>query len=1006
VEPYSSLHSHSTYSFLDGFGLPEQMVKRAVELGMPALALTDHGSVSGHAQLEKYALKAGIKPIFGNEFYVSEDINIKDKEHRKKYHLSVIAMNDTGYKNLLKLTNISYDQGFYYKPSIDERTLFENNEGLLVFSGCFSSSMQQLLANGNFLAAQEQASRFKAVFGDRYYLELQHYVHFKDTYQAILDLSKKQNIPVIATIDNHYLYEDQGDIREFLWSIRDRRPFNPENVTADAALMDGETILKMLKLIDSDVNWTPMLEITNDIAERCNVTLKKGALPVFPLPEGFKNSYVYLATLCKEGLERRGITNRPDYNLYKDRILYELSVIKEKNFADYFLIVQDVVNYAKSKNILVGPSRGSAGGSLVAYALRITEIDPLRHDLMFERFIDLTRADYPDIDLDFEKSHRDSVKAYLVEKYGSEHAVQVGTFTQFKGKNSLDEVGKSFGIPKEKIEFVKSVLPEHNDGDENANNLIEEALELSYEAEQIAEEYPNIRMASKLEGQMRNAGVHVAGMLVSAVPLNEIMAFYSKGTEDGKKSASVDMESATYFDVVKLDMLGVNEMDMIKEACFANGMTLDDIYNIPLDDSLTIEGYQKADAAGVFQIKGYSSRNVLKKFKVTDFNDIAALMNLPRPGPLNAGSTDAYIKRKNGKPAEGFDWHPRIAEITKNTQGQILYQEQVIQIVKDLGHFDIIEASAVRKLISKSKGEEAFGAYVDKFVKGCQEEGLTEKQAHELWQALKTHGKYSFNVAHAVGYAYVSFWSMYCKQHFPLHFYMTHIREQDETDDKRKRMKKELMQEATRKGYNILGPRFGYSKSDWSIDQDGNIRAGLVEIDGIAGVGASQIEKLGYFTKEDIESMDKDKITTGIKNKLLKNEQYFEEQEDYFQLNLPAKVYAHVGDKIADLSTDEEERDVELGCIISTAQLKNIFEEMEKKGLDVGTLYKPEEQKYAVLSLEDNTGSCTAILGRFQYGALASILWDSYKERKAVRIVGKRPAGKSFINIKDIRGLR
>ena len=991
---FCSLHSHSTYSFLDGFGHPEDLVKRAKELGHKTLALTDHGSVSGHPMLEKYAIQEGIKPIFGNEFYFSEDMEGRGNEFRHKYHITVLALNGKGYENLLKLTTLSFQKGFYYKASIDEKALFENQEGLIVLSGCLSGKLQKLLGEGKALEALDFCSRFKAVFGDRFYLETQHYPQFVNTYEQLLDIGKQLSIPAVVTIDNHYLKKDQGMVREILWSIRDRRQFNPENVSEDAALMSGEDVLAYLNVFSPNINWIPYIERTAEIAARFDdFRIRKGTLPKFAVPDG-KQAIMFLAELCAKGMERRGLTNLPEY---KVRILKELRLIKEKDFADYFLMVADIVNWAKESGILVGPGRGSVGSSLAAYALGITEIDPLKYDLIFERFIDSTRTDLPDIDLDFEDEQRYRVKEYIINKYGATHVVQLGTFAAFKGKNSLEEVGKSFSIPKSAVEEVKKYLVERSGGDQRAELSILDTFTLSERAREVSEQYPDILNASKLEGQLKHQSSHAAGVLVSNEPIDEIIAFYRNKEDSDAGVASVDYDGAKYLGLVKLDLLGLTELTMIRKIFEANGLSVRDVYNIPVDDTKTLEAFGRTDVLGVFQAEGESTKSIFRQMNTTNLSHVVDAIGLSKPGPSHSGSASAYLIKKNGGVAEGFDSHPLLDNITKPTYGQILYQEQVMRILNDMGKFGITEANTLRDLISKSKGEEKFETFWPNFLSGSLANGFTEDFARNVWEHIKTHGKFSFNKAHSVVYGYVTFYSQYCKQHFPSHFYLYHIIHEDKPLKKRR-----LMQEAAKRGYKILSPKFGVSKADWSIDEDGNLRAGLCEIPGVAVKTASIIADCNDpITKDQIPSSIPKRVRTIIE----KNIQLVDEQEDFFNLIFDERISAHNGTKCYDIDWDDKTYSVDMAVSFFELNAKSYEEERKSRGQSTADTKSPELDRYCMLMAEDDTDSLMLQVNRFAYPRLQSVIWDAFTNKKPVRVQGQKIRGWRIVSVKNVEYL-
>lgn len=617
---------------------------RAKELERTAVALTDHGSISGWVQLDKACKENGIKPIFGCEVYMVDSIQrMLSEKDRKKNHLTLLAKNNTGYKNILSLVSSAYDN-FYYFPTVDFNLLTKHSDGVIAFSGCWSGMLQRLLAENKIRDAEKLVEKYIGIFKDGFYLETQHYQLFTQTFDKLQILSKKYSIPIILTCDNHYLTDGQESIQEILHAVRDRREFDSTKIVKEEYQWEAD---KLFDLVESRFNlgdWKQIFSTVNDVAKDCNAELEKGNFPTFISDTG-ETSKAIMLRKCKEGINRLGLKNAGQ--VYKDRFKKELQVIESKGFIDYILIAADLIEWAKKNNILVGSGRGSSAGSLICYLLGITSLDPIKYDLLFERFIDETRTDPPDIDTDFDASRRDLVKEYAKEKYGEENVCDVATFAKFKGKNSLDEIGKMFQIPKAKIETVKGFLVERSGADMRNELTILDTFDMAPEAKQISIEYPDIMKACSLEGQLRHLGVHAAGVLISTRPLNEVLALYKKEdkTGEGKRViASFEMKDSSALGLVKIDFLGLTELTILREVYESLGKDMMEIYDIPLDDVSTLDAFKNIDVQGIFQYEGDSTKSVLRQMPRVDFEQLIACLTLSKPGPAHClhGNTKIY----------------------------------------------------------------------------------------------------------------------------------------------------------------------------------------------------------------------------------------------------------------------------------------------------------------------------------------------------------------------------
>jgi len=733
---FVDLHLHSTYSHGDGYGTLSQIIERAKSLDRKAIALTDHGSVSGYVQLNKECEKSNIKPIFGYEAYMVDSLSTMfESKERHKNHITLLAKNNQGYANILKLASKAYLEGFYYRPTIDTEMLFNHFSGLIVLSGCWTGKMQSLLNDKNKESVISWAKKYKDVFGDNFYLETQHYDLFTNTYIPISKLSKILNIPMVLTCDVHYLTSEQAEIQEMLHAARDIRTFDSTKIIQNAHQWQSDDLLEYMNRYFPNISWQPIMEKTAEIADSIDVKMPFGGAPRF----GVLDAAALLRQKAYEGLQKHG----KDNTIYRDRLEHELQIVQKKDFSDYFLITQDIVNWAKEHYILVGPGRGSSGGSLLCYVLYINEIDPIVHNLMFERFIDIDRYDYPDIDMDYEREKRSEVKKYVSTKYGEDKVTNIATFSTYSGKNSLDSVGKMFHVPASEVATVKKYLVERSEADMRSGLTIEDTFEMSDETKEVARKYPDLLKAKWLEGQYKNFGRHAAGIVISTVPLDEIMAIYT--STSGDRLASFDMGDLETIKLLKFDVLGLAELGVIHDAAKLANVPFADIYKIEHTDEKTLEGFRNLDTIGIFQYDGDSTKSILRQMKNINFKELADCIALSKPGPAHSGASTFYLDAMRGDKATGFLWNPILKAITEDTYGQILYQEQLMQVLRQVGNMSWTDTGIIRKVISKSKGEQAFEAYWPKFKEGATNNGFTENEANRIWNAMKVFGRYAFN---------------------------------------------------------------------------------------------------------------------------------------------------------------------------------------------------------------------------------------------------------------------
>lgn len=698
---YGSLHHHTTFSFMDGYGTPAQHVARAADLGMPFLAFTEHGNVSSHVQLEKNALKAGIKPIFGVELYTGA---VDDARSIYKWHLTVLAETQEGYTNLLRLVSRGWAEGYYYEPTVSGEMLAEHAEGLIVMSGCTGSKLSTDLIGGKgrdmhieepgLDEGLKTALKFKSLLGDRYFLEAQTFPELDKTRainQSLVRISEKAGIPIVATGDVHYPKPTDSDMQVILHAAgRGNNTFEKQqqswgyDIKLTSPLSDQVVIDRLVATGMPRRAAEGALAASVEIGARCSVTLPKAERLRFPIPDGHSTESLFRRWIAR-GWKYRGFDSLSpeDRASYKARLKYEMEIIEAKDFSDYFLLLSDVVRWAKGEGIPVGPARGSAAASIVCYLLRITEVNPMdfKH-MMFERFIDISRADPPDIDLDFADNRRHEIWGYLERKYGEDRVGSIGNFVRYRGKNAVNDVARVYSIPRVDTAVINDLVVERSGGDSRFDASLEDTFEMFPAAKEILERHPKLAQAMRLEGNLRGLSVHAAGLVVGASPLTDVCAVYTKKSGKDKREVrvlSIDKYDAEYLDILKIDALGLKTMGMIDICLKLAGLTLEDLYAIPLTDQETIDGFKRNDVVGVFQFEGRATRLVNGDVIPDTFDEIADVNALSRPGPLFSGVTASYTDVKHGR-ARHKSLHPVLDDFLEFTKGQIVYQLSLIHI--------------------------------------------------------------------------------------------------------------------------------------------------------------------------------------------------------------------------------------------------------------------------------------------------------------------------------------
>ncbi|MEK7193874.1 MAG: DNA polymerase III subunit alpha, partial [Patescibacteria group bacterium] len=828
------LHTHSHYSLLDGLAKIDDLINRAKELGMKALALTDHGNLYGAVEFYKKALKAEIKPILGIETYIAPRSRF-DKQAKiddKYFHLTLLAENQTGWQNLIKLSTKSHLEGFYYKPRVDRELLREHHEGLIVLSGCPKGEIPQLILQNKIKEAEETIKIYQEIFGkENFFLEIGHHPNIPEIAKVnkfLAELSEKTGAPMVATQDIHYLKPEDAEYQDILLAVQTGNKLSDDDRLTLKA--DDFSMRTQEQMIEFFKDLPEAIENTVKIAERCNVSLRLNRilLPSYPLPEGEISANEYLRKLVNERVVNRFAETDSKIT---ERLQYELEVIEKTGFADYFLIVQDIVNWAKERGIVVGPGRGSAAGSLVSYILGITDVDPLKYDLLFERFLNPDRIAMPDIDIDFTDMRRDEVFAYVRQKYGEDKVAQIITFGTMAARAAARDAGRALGISYSFCDTLAKLIP--------FNNKLDEALRNVGELKELYQNNPDakkiIDAAQHLEGVARHASVHACGIVITKEPLTNYLPLQRSPQNPEIVITQFEMYSVEDLGLLKMDLLGLKNLTIIEEAVrLIKEMRSEEINisKIPLDDKKTFKLLQAGDTTAVFQLESSGMRRYLKELKPNEFEDIIAMISLYRPGPMEL--LPSFIRRKHGKEKIKY-LHPELEPILKNTYGIGIYQEQMMRIARDLAGFTLAEADTLRKAIGK-KIKVLLDAQKEKLLKGMTENGIDEKTAKQIWELFPPFARYGFNRSHAACYALIGYQTAYLKAHYPIEF-MTALFNADSGDIERISF---LVDEARKAGIKILPPDINASFSDFMPEGNG-IRFGLLAI---KNVGVNIVEAI------------------------------------------------------------------------------------------------------------------------------------------------------------------
>ena len=942
---FTHLHVHSYYSLMDGLNSPKELCQAALDSGQTAIAITDHGTLSSHREMQIAAKELGIKPILGVEAYISPtdrfDRSSKtDKSIQAYNHIILLAKNKKGLENINILQELAWNEGFYHKPRIDREVLNDYSEGVIVLSGCLNGLISKAIDKGNMEEAEILLKDFKQTFGQDFYVEVQSH-NPVEINSALLELADKLKIKSVATGDAHFAKEEDRVLEEALL-ILSTSPKMDKDADFDMSrqikdvnerlnylypdrrisFQDYNLFIQSREEIEADfkkagITRTDIYDNTMEIADKIGEYAFNSGLDLLPVPK--TNADQKLAQMASEGLKRLGMA---EDKVYIDRLEEELSVIKDKSFASYFLVVADMIGWAKDNNIRVGPGRGSAAGSLVCYALGITDVDPIKYDLLFFRFINPERNDFPDIDTDFEDRRRKEVKDYLKKKF--KHVASISTYTYFKDKGVIRDAARVFMVPLQEVNRALKQVDTFEDYMDSPNT------------KEFRTKYPEVTwLADRLRGRIRSVGVHAAGVVVAKDDLRKFAPVESREDAQDKVSGRIpvvayDMDTVADIGLIKLDALGLKTLsvmsDTLKSIKERSGKDIN-LSSLPLDDpkvyKMLSDGYTK----GVFQAEATPYTNLLIKMGVDKFEDLAASNALVRPGAMNTVGA-SYIKRKHGDEAVQFI-HPIMKPFTENTYGVIIYQEQVMQACVHLGGMTWSEADKVRKIIGKKKDAKEFDQFKDKFVVGASKH-ISKKQAETLWHTFEAHAGYSFNRSHAVAYSMLSYYAAWLKTYYPLEFMFSILKNENDKD-----ARTEYLIEAKRLGLRVSLPHINESDIYFSLKED-RIQFGLAEVKFISDSIANKIiDKRPYIDYADFIQKASTK-GSGINSRAVSalnaiggaafedNPRSGKEKESYYEyLGIPTFNLAGIPPRIKAQARPIEEFD-DLGSFVMFGMVKSI----------------------------------------------------------------------------------
>lgn len=878
MKGFCHLHLHTQYSLLDGANKLPDILNTAKERDQNAIAMTDHGNLHGAIEFYSEAKKIGIKPIIGCELYVTPGSRFDKKMERHggegTNHLTVLAANNEGYRNLCALSTLGYREGFYFKPRVDHELLSRFNEGLIVLSGCLASELSQCVLEDDLKGANKLLDYYLKTFGDRFYLEVQ--PHMIPEQQKLnkfcIETGKDRGIPIVATTDCHYPNVEDHYAQEVLMCISTQKTIHdPSRLRHVGFTLHLKTESEMESELGQESWVGDALRNSGDIAKRVelNFDFSKHFMPVFEVPKP-KTPDEQMAELAREGLKKKlslFSLSKQEEKPYWERLETEIKLITEMGFSGYFLVVSDFIVWAKESGIPVGPGRGSVAGSLVAYALRITDVDPLKHKLLFERFLNPERVSLPDIDVDFCINGRDKVIEYVVQKYGKDKVAQIATFGTLKAKAAIKDVGRALGLSYAETDKVAQWIPAPRQGFDYSllDSLSMEPKLLEYSKNEGKE---LISLALKLEGLTRHSSTHAAGVVIGDRPLIEMLPMMVD--KDGRDVTQYTMAYVEKIGLVKFDFLGLKTLTVIQTALdlieSSRGIKID-LETLFLEDPKTYSLLSAGNTTGVFQLESSGITEMVQKLKPNCFDDLVAILALYRPGPLDSGMADHYIERKHGRERVEYI-HPLMERSLSDTYGIMLYQEQIMQLARELAGYSLGEADLLRKAMGKKIPEEMAKQRV-RFVSGCVERGIAERSAGEIFGQMETFARYGFNRSHSVAYAMVSYQTAYLKAHYPVEFMAALM--SNEAGDTDKILKD--LNECRKQNMEILPPDVNQSTASFSVSGNA-IRYGLSAVKGIGDKAVELIiaerERGGDFNSIDdfisrVDSLNKRVIESLIK---------------------------------------------------------------------------------------------------------------------------------------------
>jgi DNA polymerase-3 subunit alpha len=874
MDSFVHLHLHTEWSLLDGAIRIEDLIKRLTEYKMPGCAITDHGTLYGIIHFYTKLKEAGLKPLIGCEFYVAEGSRFEKKASKRGdagCHLVLLAKNEEGYQNLLKLASKAYLEGFYYRPRIDKELLTAHHQGLIAMSACLDGEIPRLILNGQIDKALNVAKWYKDLFKEDFYLEIQKndIPEQNKVNEALLEIGEKLGIKCVATADCHYLDKEDALAHEVLLCIQtghklsdpDRFKFNTDKLY----LASTEEMIERFQDFPKD-----LITNTMEIFEKINLEIKTGEVlfPKAKIPEG-ETAESYFVKKAKEGLKKRLEELKAkgelaaDEKTYWERLEYELDVIIEKGYASYFLIVADFIDWAKSQKIPVGPGRGSAAGALTSYALGITNLDPLRWGLLFERFLNKERPSLPDIDVDFCMERRDEVIDYVAKTYGKEYIAKIATFGQLKARQVVRDVGRVLGFKPKEIDPIAKMISPGIDVTLEKELQREEFKELMEKNEKLRELF---ELAKKLERLPRHASQHAAGVIIAGKPITEVAPLMKVDEEE--ILVQFDMKACETVGLIKFDFLGLKTLTIIDHTLKLikryEGIDIN-INDIPLDDEKTFELLRKGETDGVFQLESDGMKELLRRLKPTDFNDLIAVLALYRPGPLEGGLVDQYIETKHGRRKPEY-LHPLLEPILKETYGVIVYQEQVMEIARALAGYTLGEADLLRRAIGK-KEKDLMESLREEFVSRSVERNIPREIAEKVFDLIEKFADYGFNKSHSAAYALVAYQTAYLKAHYPIYFIASILTyEANKSEEVSK-----YLAVANEMGIKILPPDINKSEAGFTVEENA-IRIGLYAIKNVGEEAVNEILRkrpyksfMDFCSKVDTKKVNKKTIEALIK---------------------------------------------------------------------------------------------------------------------------------------------